>query len=293
MSSNRRLFREEAVARRGNTEPLDGLLRVTAPHEWLVLAGLALALLCVACWALFGSVERTLLVGCVIVQPGERHTVISEHSGNVVDVLVDVGTSIETGQPLARISNPELSRDVAIARARVTALETRAGTDSDALALARAELLELTAIQVSSEFIISPYAGVVTRHAFVRGRGVAIGTDVAEVREETGGRLEGVAFIRSERSELLDVGMEAKVLTGAAGGGQVLDARVRSVAVHPSSPPRWLADLGLSAPARSHMVRASLRGTPPPGFGDGESCSLRVVLSEESPIRLLATTGVN
>ena len=292
MSSNKRLFREEAFARRRNTEALDGLLRVTAPHEWLILAGLGLALVGVACWALFGSVERTLSAGCVLVQPGERHTVISEFSGNVVDVLVDVGASLEAGQPLARLSDPELSRDVAVARARVDALEARSDTAQDALAPARAELLELTTIQALSEYIVSPYAGVVTRHAFVRGGAVAIGANVAEVREETGGWLEAVAFVTSERSERLGSGMEAKVLTGAAdGGGRALDARVRDVAAHPSPPPRWLADLGLSAPARSHMVRASLRVSPPPGLGDGESCSLRVVLGEEPPIRLLAATA--
>ena len=40
--NRRRLFREAAFARRGQTEPLDGLLRVTAPHEWVILVGPAL-----------------------------------------------------------------------------------------------------------------------------------------------------------------------------------------------------------------------------------------------------------
>ena len=29
----------------GQTEPLDGLLRVTAPHAWVIVAGLGLAIL--------------------------------------------------------------------------------------------------------------------------------------------------------------------------------------------------------------------------------------------------------
>ena len=67
MTDNRRLFREEAFARRGKSESLDGLLRVTAPHEWILLFCLGLGVLGLAVWGLFGSVggERygTMRVG--------------------------------------------------------------------------------------------------------------------------------------------------------------------------------------------------------------------------------------
>ena len=59
------MFREEAFAYRGQREAIDGLLRVTAPHEWMVLAGLVLALLAVAGWGVFGSVERSVDAVCV------------------------------------------------------------------------------------------------------------------------------------------------------------------------------------------------------------------------------------
>ena len=38
-----RLFREQALARRQRQEPLDDRLQVTAPHEWLLVAGLGVA----------------------------------------------------------------------------------------------------------------------------------------------------------------------------------------------------------------------------------------------------------
>ena len=107
--ARRRLFREEAFARRGQTEPLDGLLRVTAPHEWVIVAGLGIALLGLVAWGLFGSVERSLSSECVLAQPGERYTVISDITGNVIDVPVDVGDPVEVGQPIAFIKIPELS----------------------------------------------------------------------------------------------------------------------------------------------------------------------------------------
>ncbi len=66
MSERRRLFRDEAFARRGRTEPIDGLLRITAPHEWVFLGLLGLALLGALVWAVFGTVERGLSASCEI-----------------------------------------------------------------------------------------------------------------------------------------------------------------------------------------------------------------------------------
>ena len=68
------IFREEALARRARQEPLEDLLRVTAPHEWVLLAGLGAAVLAVLAWSVFGSVERTVTLDALLVyserQPG-------------------------------------------------------------------------------------------------------------------------------------------------------------------------------------------------------------------------------
>ncbi len=66
MSERRRLFRDEAFARRGRSEPIDGLLRITAPHEGLFLAMLGCAMVGVLLWAVFGTIERGLFVPCVL-----------------------------------------------------------------------------------------------------------------------------------------------------------------------------------------------------------------------------------
>ena len=63
----RRLFRDDAFARRGRTEPIDGLLRITAPHEWLFLALLGCALIGLFVWVVFGTVERGISAPCIVV----------------------------------------------------------------------------------------------------------------------------------------------------------------------------------------------------------------------------------
>ena len=296
--ARRRLFREEAFARRGQTEPLDGLLRVTAPHEWVIVAGLGLALLGLVTWGLFGSVERNLSAQCVLAQPGERFTVISDITGNVIDVPVDVGDPVEVGQPIAVIKIPELSRHVALARARLSTLEAdpNAAPDAapDALALARSELLELESLQASGEVVASPYSGEVAAYNLVQGQAVEVGGEVADIRVGSETELEALAFVPRKGATRLEVGMKAHVLTEAyrRGGSQALDAEVREVSSRPVTPPGWLADFGLVPTTRSHLIRLSV-GEMPSTAADGDSCSLRIVLSKESPVRLVTSRGSN
>ena len=288
--ARRRLFREEAFARRGQTEPLDGLLRVTAPHEWVIVAGLGLALLGLVAWGLFGSIERSLSSECVLAQPGERYTVISDITGNVIDVPVDVGDLVDVGQPIAFIKIPELSRHVALARARLSTLEANPDAAPDALTLARSELLELESLQASAEVVASPYSGEVAAYNLVQGQAVQVGVEIAEIRVGSESELEAFAFVPPEGARGLDVGMKALVLTAAS---QALDAELREVSSRPVTPPGWLKDFGLMPSARSHQVRLSLRDVPPPSVADGDLCSLRIVLSKYPPVRLLTSRESN
>jgi len=52
-----RMFRERALQRRARQEPLDDRLQVSAPHEWLIVAGLAVMLLVLVAFIVFGGME--------------------------------------------------------------------------------------------------------------------------------------------------------------------------------------------------------------------------------------------
>ena len=245
------------------------------------MAGLGIALLGLVAWGLFGSVERSLSSECVLAQPGERYTVISDITGNVIDVPVDVGDPVEVGQPIAFIKIPELSRHVALARARLSTLEANPDAAPDALALARSELLELESLRASGE---------VAAHNLVQGQAVQVGVEVAEIRVGSESELEAFAFVPSEGARGLQVGMRAHVLTETS---QALDAELREVSSRPVTQPGWLTDFGLMPSARSHLVRLSLRDAPPPSAADGDLCSLRIVLRKDSPMRLLTSRESN
>ncbi len=293
MASNRRLFREEAFARRGKTEPLNGLLRVTAPHEWVILVFLAIALLCLAAWGLFGRVEQSIAARCVLAHPGDRFTVVAESSGNVVELLAEVGDTVVAGQPIARMRTPDLSREIAIARSRVDLLESKDAKMSDALEVARLELIDLEARQAAGEFITTPYAGTITGYNLTFGQVVTVGTSVAYVRLGSGSELEAVALISQQDAARLEKGMDAQVMTPNRDreSMKALSAELRFISAKPVTPPEWLKAMGLPAIAPSHLVQLALREPAASTLADGDSCDLRIVLRRVSPVRLLFAAG--
>ena len=285
------LFREQAIASQGKTERLDVLLQVTAPHEWVILTGLALVLLGAGAWSVFGSIESRLTTECLLVWPGDRRAVLAELSGAVADVLVDTGDTVQSGQAIARVTRPELRRSLRIARARVAGLETR--PPGEQLRAAHAELADLEMIEAVGDIIVSPWAGEVAALALTPGQTVAAGSEVAWVRSGSGGPLEAVAFVAPAQAAQVAAGMAARVLapTPEGRGVSVLEADLVAVSPRPSPPPDWFAGLGFPAPDRGHLIRLSLRSAPDRARDDGEPCRLDVVTRRQAPIRFLARAG--
>ena len=294
MTNNRRLFREEAFARRGKSESLNGLLRVTAHHEWILLGCLGLSFLGFVLWGLFGSVEESVSTRCVLALPGDRYAVVAESSGTVVDLLVDVGDSVAAGQPLARLRSPELSREIAIARSRVEILEGKDTTTSEALELARSELSHLEARETSGEFLTTPFSGIVTVYELSIGQAVAVGTTVASVRVADKNELEAVAVLLPERAMRLAVGMEARVLAmGRVEGDEALKAKVNYVAPRAAKPPHWVTGFGLSDSSRGYLVSLALHEDQAAAFQDGDPCTVRIIVRRASPARMLLASVSN
>ena len=246
-------------------------------------------------WGLFGRIEQSVSARCVLAQPGDRFAVIAESTGTVVELLVDVGDRVVAGQPIARLRTPELGREILVARSRVEILESRAEKMSDALDLARSELVELEALEASGQFLATPFAGVIMAFNLSLGQAVTAGTTVATVRVDARNELEAVVMVLPENAMRLAIGMKAQVLTLGQGrrGAEALEAEVSYVSANTVTPPHWLAALGLPALSRGHMVSLTLHERPSSPMTDGYPCELRIILRKVSPARLLISPGSN
>lgn len=293
-------FREEAVARLSRPEPLDHRLQVTAPREWMVLAGVGLSLLALLVWGVWGSVERSLAVDAVLVRPGERAAVTSPVSGDVVEILAEIGDTVDAGQAIARVRPAEARREARIARSIVDAAEEGLRRAGDAAALQEALLAaardELAAIELrAGESIVAPRAGRLVAHRLVPGRPVRAGETVARVLGRSDAPWQALAFVSPADAGRLAGGMEAEVrvtLPARPPGPDALEARVLEVSARPAAAPAWLADLGLAAPpAPAHLLRLVLRDPPRLPLADGAGARARIVLGRRSLAALLLAGG--
>ena len=291
------MFREKALARRARRETVDARLQVTAPHEWLLVSGLGVALVLLLAYGLLGRVERSLSIETVLVRPGERIDVVAGVSGVVVDVLSEVGDTVTPGQSIARVLTPEAERWGAVLQRLRESMESADAPQDTALAenlrallaAARSETAQPGAGGFTTEDVTTSHGGELVTLALAAGRRIAAGELAARIRAASAGPLEALGFVTREEAMRLAPGMQAQVRLAVPGTGvpQVLPARVEEVSPRIVPPPPWLTEFGLEPPARSHLLRATLTDPEPQPVIDGAGGTLRIVLGHRSFASLL------
>ncbi len=263
---------------------------MTAPHEWVILLGLLVAMLALVAWGAFGSAERGISGDCLLVLSGDRYTVLVETAGNVAEIFVNAGDEIEKGQPLARLRSIELERDIRLLQARLALLEERGeAADPDELALVRMDLDELTILQMAGELVLSNLAGEVTSVSLQIGQSVQVGAEVAVIRDNTDGDTEAVTFVSNADVRRLKIGMEARIRAHYVSDGdqEFFEAEVVEISKGPVAPERWLVALGIPQNTGGHLVRLAVREPIEAEVLDGTSCNSRIVYERGSPISIL------
>lgn len=123
------IFRKVALERLSSPEQLDQLMEVTSPKSWLALAALGALLATALTWGIFGAIPTEAAGEGILIRQGGVANVVAAESGQVEEILVQVGDVIEKGQVVARLRQEELLRQIQDSR--------------DKLADARAEYQEL------------------------------------------------------------------------------------------------------------------------------------------------------
>jgi multidrug resistance efflux pump len=98
------LFREEAMDKTLSPDELDRLMRVTDPRGWLALVALLALVAAAVVWGVFGSVPVEVSGDKGVLLAGDsRSPAVSQTSGLVTDVPVEIGDHVHKGQVLARV----------------------------------------------------------------------------------------------------------------------------------------------------------------------------------------------
>ena len=286
-------FLQEAANNRSKRQQLDYLLRVTAPHERMILAGIGLVMLALVAWALFGSFVRSVTIDGVLIEPGVRHQMVSTEPGYLVQFLVNPGDHVEVGDPIARQSVPELDGETAALRDRVEMLKTelrQVGGEGSGLrsllAAAQVALLQMEARRSARELIVSPVAGEITALRSAPGDYVPAGGAVAQLREVEDQPLQAVLRVTPRMAQRIQPGMRASVevvMPNAA--TRQMDGEVASVTHGPL--PNWLASLQPAAPDSAHRVDVVLHQASDLSLPDFTPCRVWIVLGRQPLTALL------
>ena len=286
-----------SVSSQVEAEPIDAPLRVTAPHEWAVAGGLLLLVVLAVAWGVFGRVAVNVTADGVLVRPGERRAIVSAVSGLVTDVLVEAGDVVAADALVAVIEPAGVDARLRVA-ATTEALLADLIAESDAavgaalreaLVRARAEHLELTALQAAGSTIVSSRAGQITATHVEVGDVVDAGTAVADVRHDSAGPVTAMAVLPARQAREVQAGMTARVRMERADGGEapVLAGTVTTVSAA-GRLPAWLRAAPLPAgDGRGLLIEVAVDGREAFPVHDFQPCRLEIVLRRVAPLALL------
>ena len=286
-------FREQAIAESANRQHLDRLLRVTAPHERIVLAAVGLILAGLAVWVVFGAIVRNVTLDGVLLAAGERYEVVTTEPGYFMEFLVERGDRVEPGAPVARLNISAVARETAILRDRVARLESEmeqasgvAGNATAELAAARAALMQMEAQRAVRELVVSRTGGEVMSLRSAPGEYLPAGAAVAQLRDAGDGRFRVTASVTPRVAQRLRPGMRASVeIQLPDGGTRRLEGTVRAEAAGPS--PTGLPELPATSAGSARRIELDLEAESDPALRDGTPCRIRIVLGRTSLASLL------
>ncbi|MEV4939523.1 HlyD family efflux transporter periplasmic adaptor subunit [Streptomyces zaomyceticus] len=122
-------FRQKALSKLQSPEELDVPVRFARPQGRLVLAVTIVVIAVAGYWALTGTVASTLSAPGVLTHAEGSYLLQSPVAGQVTEVLVAEGRSVEPGTPVLTVRTDKGDRPVrAVAGGRVATLFARTGS---------------------------------------------------------------------------------------------------------------------------------------------------------------------
>jgi HlyD family secretion protein len=117
------MFRADALRRLRDPQHLDAVIRLTSPASWLVLLGLAVIVLGLVAWGIWGTLSfRAHGLGMIQLTESAVFDLAAPTAGRVKTVTVAVGDQVKAGDQVAMLSLPEAEAERVGAQRRLDAL---------------------------------------------------------------------------------------------------------------------------------------------------------------------------
>lgn len=106
------LFRQEALQKLSNPERLDALMEVTTRKGWISLIAASMVIVAALTWGFLGSTPDQVAGSGILLTQGGIFDIEALGTGVLSETLVDVNDSVQQGQLVAHIAQPD--KDLAI-----------------------------------------------------------------------------------------------------------------------------------------------------------------------------------
>ncbi|TVQ43038.1 MAG: NHLP bacteriocin system secretion protein [Gloeocapsa sp. DLM2.Bin57] len=118
-----KLFREKTSKRISSPEQLDQLMEVIKPKDWLWLSTLGALVLGILLWSVFGVIDSTVMGLGILSSPQPIIPIEAEATGQLREIKVKIGDTVQPGDVIARIEQPELKLQLAEEQQNLIILE--------------------------------------------------------------------------------------------------------------------------------------------------------------------------
>lgn len=251
------IFTAEGLERLRSPEKLDTLLQVTQPVSWMGLAALALMVLSVFLWSIFGYMSTNVIGSGMIVDTGGVVRVAHDSPGMVTEILVEPGTRVRKGDVVARLNQPILDNNI------INSLESiqLSGNYREALV----NLSTLDNLMVEREIrrqVTSPADGIVT------GIDVNVGdmvspatTNICTIRRDFHREdVTAYMYVPLDGGKKIKPGMTAQLIPSEADGDKngYLVGVVRGVSLYPATSDSVVRTIG--NPEAANYILSSVGG---------------------------------
>ena len=231
--NSKQIFSSEALNKMRSPENLDEILPITTPITWMGLIAVAVSMISVIIWSIFGSFTVKADGMGLIMDPQGVSNITTVFSGKIDKLYIHSGQKIKKGDKIAHI---EQTQENASTRMAQYAPEL-ATSELDA----QNKVYEFDARRYQkneTEFIYSSYDGTVDEILSSEGVTVGSGTPICSVRL-SGGRkdLTGIFYIPVDKGKRVKPGQSIQLAPNGVDVSQSgsLIGVVRSVSQYPVS----------------------------------------------------------